>query len=101
MADTLNHYNRLMPDDGYSIHIKIDQKYIVPAPLNMGNRPIRPFCADTIDSITYRRLLTEIAMLGVGENVDVIRDSVANVENAIDANGILRMKFDLPHNKRY
>ena len=100
MADALNHYNIIMPD-GFRLHVKIDNKYIVPAPLNMGNRPIRSFRADLIESITYRRLLTEIAMLGVGESVGVIKDSVANVESAIDGDGILRMRFDVPHNKRY
>ena len=100
MADALNHYSEIMPD-GFSVHVKIDNKYIVPAPLNMGNRPIRPFRADIIHSITYRRLLTEIAMLGVGANVGVIRESIANVEEAIDGDGILRLRFDVPHNKRY
>jgi hypothetical protein len=89
-----------MPD-GYNMHIKIGNKYIVPAPLNMQNRPIRPFREDVVDIITYRRLLTEIAMLGVGERVNVIRESVNNVQEAIGADGILRMRFDLPHNKRY
>ena len=100
MVDALNHYNEFMPD-GFSIHVKIDNKYIVPAPLNMGNRPIRPFRSDIIESITYRRLLTEISMLGVGESVDVIRKSVINIYEAIDNDGILQMRFDLPHNKRY
>lgn len=83
MANALNHYNAFMPDYGYNMHIKIDNKYIVPAPLNMQNRPIRPFRTDVIEGITYRRLLTEIAMLGVGERVDIIRESVANVEEAL------------------
>ena len=100
MASALNHYNALMPD-GYSMHVKIDKKYIVPAPLNMQNRPIRPFRVDLIESITYRRLLTEIAMLGVGDSVDVIRDSIENVEAAMQNDGILKMRFDIPHNKRY
>ena len=100
MTDALNHYNEFMPD-GFRIHVRIDNKYIVPAPLNMGNRPIRPFQADLIDSITYRRLLTEIAMLGVGENVGVIRSSIENVGNAIGDDGILKMRFDIPHNRRY
>lgn len=101
MTDALNHYNEIMPPDGFSIHVKIDDKYIVPAPLNMRNRPIRPFRSDVLESITYRRLLTEIAMLGVGENVSAIKESIANVEEAICVDGILRMRFDLPHNKRY
>ena len=100
MADALNHYIEIMPD-GFSIHVKIDGKYIVPAPLNMGNRPIRPFRPDIIHSITYRRLLTEIAMLGVGVGVNVIGDSAANVEEAISGDGILKINFGVPHNKRY
>ena len=100
MADSLNHYNKIMRD-GFNIHVKIGNKYIVPAPLNMGNHPIRPFRADIIDIITYRRLLTEIAMLGVGESVGVINESVANIEDALDGDGVLRMRFDTRHNKRY
>lgn len=41
----------------------------------------------------YRRPLTEIAMLGVGESVGVIRESAAKVREAIDTDGILRTKF--------
>ena len=41
----------------------------------------------------YRRPLTEIAMLGVGENVNVIRESAANVREAIDTDGILKTKY--------
>lgn len=101
MSDAINNYNKIMPINGASIHIKIDNKYIVPAPLNMANRPIRPFRADVIESITYRRLLTEIAMLGVGQSVGIIRDSVESVEESMGSDGILKMRFDLPHNKRY
>jgi len=99
MAEALNHYNAIMR--GVPVHVKIGSKYIVPAPLNMGNRPIRAFRADLIEAITYRRLLTEIAMLGVGSSVGVIRESLANVQEAIDRNGILQMDFKTPHNKRY
>ena len=63
--------------------------------------PIRTFNPKILDTIVYRRLLTEIAMLGVGKNADVIIKSVAEVENAIDNDGILRLRFDLLHNKRY
>ncbi len=41
----------------------------------------------------YRRPLTEIAMLGVGEDVGVIRESAANLREAIDADGILTNKI--------
>ena len=101
MADALNNYNAIMQGKN-PIHVKIGSKYIVPAPLNMANSPIRPFRADVVDVITYRRLLTEIAMLGVGERVYVIRESVVNIEHAIDLDGVFRwMGLDLPHNRRY
>ena len=40
-------------------------------------------------------------MTGVGERVEIIRRSIANVLRAIDGDGILRMNFSVPHNKRY
>jgi hypothetical protein len=40
-------------------------------------------------------------MLGVGDSVGVLRESVVNTEDAIDSDGILRMRLYLPHNKRY
>lgn len=100
MTDALNHYNVIFQGMN-PIHVKIGTTYYVPFPLNMQNSPIRPFQADLIDAITYRRLLTEIAMLGVGEDVGVIKESIANIENAIGSDGILKMKFEVPHNKRY
>lgn len=100
MADALNHYNEILQGVN-PFHIKIGTKYYVPFPLNMHNSPIRPFRADVIDIITYRRLLTEIAMLGVGDSVGVIKKSIENVENAIGRDGILKINFDVPHNKRY
>lgn len=99
MTDALNHYNLIMR--GNPVHVKIGNRYYAPFPLNMANRPIRPFRVDVIESITYRRLLTEIAMLGVGKNVCVIRESAANIEEALSRDGILRMDFNVPHNKRY
>lgn len=98
LADAFNHINAIMKPDNI-MHVRINGKYAGPCFALV--RPIRAFHPDLIDTITYRRLLTEIAMMGVGENVDVIRESVANVEEAIDKDGILRMNFDQPHNKRY
>ena len=98
LADSLNHINAMMKPDS-NMHVKVGNKYY--APCFALNRPLRPFKYDVVDTILYRRVLTEIAMLGVGEKVGIIRESVANVRDAIDADGILRMDLDSPHNKRY
>lgn len=90
MTNAINHLNEIMQDDN-SFSVKIGNKYLGPG--WAFGRPIKPFINDKIETVMYRRPLTEIAMLGVGENVDVIRDSATNVREAIDADGILRTKF--------
>lgn len=98
LADSFNHINAIMKPEN-NMHVRIAGKYYGPCFALV--RPLRAFDADLIDTITYRRILTEIAMLGVGERVDIIRQSVAAVQDAIDNDGILRMNFKAPHNKRY
>lgn len=97
MAGAINHCNTVLPKNN-DMQVKIKSNYYS---VGLLLRPFRPFRADEVDSILYRRILTEIAMLGVGERVEIIRESVNNVMEAIDADGILRMRFDLTHNKRY
>ena len=98
LADSINHMNSIMKPEN-NMHIRINGKYV--APCFALIRPLRPFQVNTIDTILYRRPLTEIAMLGIGKEVGVIRESVANLEEALSGDGILRLNFDLPHNKRY
>lgn len=98
LAESLNHINDIMKPEN-SMHVRIAGKFYVPCFALV--RPLRAFDVDLIDTITYRRILSEIAMLGVGESVDIIRQSVQNVKEAIDKDGILRMNFNVPHNKRY
>lgn len=98
LAASFNHINNIMKPEN-NMHVRIDGRFY--APCFALIRPIRAFETDLIDVITYRRTLSEIAMLGVGEQVDIIRQSVQNVREAIDKDGILRMNFSVPHNKRY
>jgi len=97
LADSLNRINQIMKPDN-TMSIRINGKLV--GPCFALNRPFRPFRIDTVDNILYRRWLTEIAMLGVGESVGIIRQSVTNVEQALDDDGILRTFFDLPQYKR-
>lgn len=98
LADSLNRINMIMKPDN-EMSIKIKGKSVVPCFALI--RPLHPFRTDTLDYILYRRYLTEIAMLGVGQSVGIIHESVANVEEALDAAGILRTSFDLPKYRRY
>ncbi|MDD4474446.1 MAG: hypothetical protein PHV95_01470 [Eubacteriales bacterium] len=90
MVNALNHHNEIMRDDN-SMAVKVGSKYYGPGWAFV--RPFMLFKADSVETVMYRRPLTEIAMLGVGENVDVIRESSINVREAIDGDGILRTKF--------
>lgn len=90
IKNSLNHLNEIMRNDN-SIAIKDGNKYYGPG--WAFARPIKPFTADKVETVMYRRPLTEIAMLGVGESIDVIRESTVNVREAIDADGILQTKY--------
>ncbi len=98
LADAINHINSIMKPEN-NLHIRINGKYY--APCFAFIRPFRAFNPNLIDSILYRRPLTEIAMLGVGENVNIVRESIKNIEQVLSGDGILKMNFSVPHNKRY
>lgn len=98
MADSINKINIIMKPDN-NLAIKINGQLIGPGWALA--RPIKPFAIDVADTIMYRRLLTEIAMLGVGKNVEIIRESAANIEEAINRDGILRAGLKFPKTKGY
>lgn len=98
LADSINHIDKIMKPDN-CMYIRIDGRYY--APCFSFIKPFRPFSPNLIDSIVYHRPLTEIAMLGVGDKVQVLKKSVENIEQTLDENGILNMNFNVPHNKRY
>lgn len=98
LTEAFNHINQIMKPEN-EMSVRINNKYF--APCFAFIYPIRAFHPELIDVIMYRRLLSEIAMLGVGKKVDVIRESVEHVKEALDKDGILRMNFSVPHNKRY
>ena len=98
LAESINHINRIMKTDN-NMQIRIDGKFYVPCFAFI--RPFKTFSPDKIDSILYRRPLTEIAMLGVSDNANILCESIENVKQALAGDGILRMNFGLPHSKRY
>lgn len=98
LADALNHINKIMKPDN-EMCVKVKSKYY--APCFALVTPIRAFDPDYINTITYRRILTEIAMLGVGEQVGVIKESMEAIAAATDDEGVLKMNLAQPHNKRY
>jgi hypothetical protein len=98
LTDSINHINMIMKPDN-NMHIHINGKFY--APCFAFVRPFRSFNPDIIDSILYRRPLTEIAMLGVGEDVNILSESIANIKQALNGDGILKVNFELSHNKHY
>lgn len=98
LADVFNHINRIMKPDN-QIHVKVKSRYY--APCYALVTPIRAFDPNYINTINYRRILTEIAMLGVGDKVSVIKESLEAISTATNDEGILKMNLTQPHNKHY
>lgn len=97
MADAVNHICTIMKDDN-SLAVKINGRNY--GSLWMLIHPIKPFHVNTMETVMYRRVLTEIAMLGVGIKADVIRQSVENTEGALSKDGIINLNFDSAYQKR-
>jgi len=93
MARALNHRNVVLSDDT-DLKVRIKNNYYSVGLLFRKYKPFRINEADgpgRMPTVLYRRVLTEIAMLGVGERVGIIRESVANVAEALEADGILHL----------
>jgi len=99
LINAINHLNEIM-QEGNNLHIKIRNRYY--SPLWALCRPIKAFSLDLMqyNYCMYRRPLTEIAMLGVGENVKIIKDSIINIKEALSKDGIIHIKFDNAYNKK-
>ena len=97
LADSFNHINRIMRYDN-QMQIKLKSRYY--GPCFAFVTPVRAFDPNYISTIAYRRTLTEIAMLGVGNQADMIRESLAAISSATNCDGILKMNFEQPAGKR-
>lgn len=98
LADAFNHINKIMKPDN-RMHVKVKSRYY--APCFALVTPIRAFDPDYINTINYRRILTDIAMLGVGEKVGVLKESLEAISAATNDEGVLKMNLAQQHNKRY
>jgi hypothetical protein len=87
-------------DNNNILHIKIKNNYY--CPLWAFIRPIKAFSLDLVQHnyCMYRNVLTEIAMLGVGDRINIIKDSIINVNEALSKDGVIHIKFDNAYNKR-
>ena len=98
LADCINHMDKILT--GMPLGVKLHGK-LTSYSLWKFVRPIRPFSADEFTNpILYRRILTELAMTGVGERADCIRKSAVNVSEGIAKDGILRFNFENTKQKR-
>lgn len=97
MSSAINHMNRIMKPNN-EINARIAGKFVGPGWALI--RPFKAFHMDFVENIMYRRPLTEIAMLGSGENINVIKDSADNIREALERDGILRMNFENMKSKR-
>lgn len=96
LSDAINHINKIMKNEN-EMQIHANGKFSGTAMALI--RPFEAFSSDVIGSILYRRILTEIGMLGVGDSVGVIKKSVDNIREAMDENGVLKFDFKAPHSK--
>jgi len=99
MADAINHLGKIIHNE-YNMHVKIKNNYY--CPLWALTRPLKAFSLELLPNnyVMYRRVLTEIAMLGAGDRVNVIKDSTDSVKEALSKDGIIHAKFNSSYQKQ-
>ena len=65
-------------------------------------RPHPLFTIDSVDvAVMHRRLLTEMAMSGAGKEIEILRQSADNIEEALQNNdGILQLNYSSEAQKK-
>jgi len=99
MINAINHLGKIIQKE-YNMHVKIKNNYYCPG--WALTRPLKAFSLELLPNnyVMYRRVLTEIAMLGVGDKVNVIKDSIDNVKEALPKDGIIHIKFNNSYQKQ-
>lgn len=99
MIDAINHLSKLTLNE-YNLYVKIKNNYYVP--LWALTRPLNAFSLELLPNnyVMYRRVLTEIAMLGVGGKAEIIKDSINNVKEALSKGGIIHVMFNNSYQKQ-
>ena len=100
LAAAVNHIcslNLIGAENG--VPAKVDGKYR--GSFWMFLYPFMPYIhkRDRYIGVMYRRILTELAMLGIGQKADVLRESAINVKEALEFDGVLRWDFQSPYQK--
>ncbi len=96
LADAINNLNVVMRDDN-EVSIKMGNQYVGPGWAYI--RPFYPF--SPTGTPTRLKELTHLAMLGVGENVPILRETAdAILENLTENDGVLKMTFETPYRKK-
>ena len=91
MANALNHISEGM---GECVPFLIKSYKTPVGPLAAMIDMIKPFAVDNVEFWHWRNGYIDMARLGVGESVEVIAESAANVREALGADGILRLAHE-------
>jgi len=100
LANAINHMNNDLINNTEGILVKGGKNYLGPLGCLVGHFGIKdPFKVDEVGGVMQRRLLTELAMCGLGKNLEILRQSADNIKEALSDDGILRLKYAYSGNK--
>jgi len=98
LATAINHINNDLINNTEGVLVKMGTGY--QGALGAMVRPHLPFTVDTVGIVMHRRILTEMAMTGAGRQIDILRQSADNIEEALQGDGILRLNFEAAAQKK-
>ena len=99
LANAINHINNDLINETEGVLVKMGSGY--QGALGAMIRPHLPFTVDSFnDIVMHRRLLTEMAMTGAGKQIDILKQSAENIQEALQGDGILQLNFKSAEQKK-
>ena len=100
LASAINHMNNDLINNTDGILVKCGKNYLGPLGCLIGHFSVRhPFSVKYNNGVMQRRLLTEMAMCGLGGSAEILRQSAENVKEALSGDGVLRLKYPVKRDK--
>ncbi|MDR2546384.1 MAG: hypothetical protein LBC96_02590 [Lachnospiraceae bacterium] len=98
LANAINHLNKITPNNS-SHHIRLGSRYY--SPCGGFNYPLKPYSNTYQEQICCnRRVLTHIALCGIGKNVEVAKQNAEILDGFLRKDGMISYKFKSSYEKR-
>ncbi|MCL2722458.1 MAG: hypothetical protein FWD47_14100 [Treponema sp.] len=98
LSKAINHLNKITPHNNW-YHIRLGSCYY--SPCGGFSYPVKPYSDNLHEQICCnRRVLTHIALCGIGKEVEVTKQNAEILNNLLRKDGMIKINFNNSYEKR-